>query len=102
MAITLSIIGIAFAAICVWLTVRVVNRRERWAKWTLAITVAMPVLYMLSLGPLIWLGARGVMYSGYGDHLRIYGTPARVAHDYGPEPVRRALRWYEVTAESFL
>jgi len=27
-----AIIGIAFAAFCVWLAVRIVNRRERWAK----------------------------------------------------------------------
>jgi len=24
-------VGIAFAAFCIWLTVRIVNRRERWA-----------------------------------------------------------------------
>jgi len=27
------------AAFCVWLTVRIVNRRERWAKWTLAFAI---------------------------------------------------------------
>jgi hypothetical protein len=28
---TLAVTGVAFAAFCVWLTVRIVNRRERWA-----------------------------------------------------------------------
>ena len=36
MTLFLSTLAVAFAALCVWLTVRIVNRRERWAKWTLA------------------------------------------------------------------
>lgn len=52
MALVLSIFGIAFAASCVWLTVRIVNRREKWATWTLAFTVTgLPTLYVLSFGP---------------------------------------------------
>ena len=46
------------AAIFVWLTVRVINRRERWAKWTLATVVAMPTLYFASFGPACWLVSR--------------------------------------------
>jgi hypothetical protein len=44
--ILLSTLAVAFAAFCVWLTVRIVNRRERWAKWTLAVVVGLPVLYV--------------------------------------------------------
>jgi len=47
---TLSILAIAFTAFCVWMTVRIVNRREQWAKWTLAIVVA-SILYVASFGP---------------------------------------------------
>jgi type VI protein secretion system component VasK len=36
MAIVLLALSVAFAAFCVWLVVRIINRRERWAKWTLA------------------------------------------------------------------
>jgi len=32
----MPIIGITFTAFCVWLAVQVLNRRERWAKWTAA------------------------------------------------------------------
>jgi hypothetical protein len=32
MLIVLSAIGVAFAAFWVWLAVRIINRRERWAK----------------------------------------------------------------------
>ena len=51
MAILLLTVAVAFAAFCVWLTVRIVNRRERWAKWTLAAVVGVPVLYVASFGP---------------------------------------------------
>jgi hypothetical protein len=59
MAIALLIFGVAFAAFCVWLTVRIVNRRERWAKWTAA-GVVLFVLYPLSVGPMyaIFVGPR--------------------------------------------
>jgi hypothetical protein len=42
----------------VWLTVRIVNRRERWAKWTaIGIVVALPLLYVASFGPACWIRA---------------------------------------------
>jgi multisubunit Na+/H+ antiporter MnhE subunit len=48
MAIALAIFGVVFSAFCVWLTVRIVNRRERWAKWTLAgaLIVACPIAFV--------------------------------------------------------
>jgi hypothetical protein len=50
MSIILPGLAIAFAAFCVWLGVRAYNRRERWAKWTLA-GVLFPVIYVGSFGP---------------------------------------------------
>src|SRR5258708_27441077 len=58
MGIELAVLGIAFAAVCVWLIVRIVNRRDRWAKWTLAAVVGLPVLYLLSFGPACWISSR--------------------------------------------
>ena len=55
MTILLPILAVAFAAFCIWLTVRIVNRRERWAKWTLAAVIGAPVLYVASFGPACWL-----------------------------------------------
>jgi hypothetical protein len=54
MALDLLIFGVAFAAFCVWLTIRAINRPERWAKWTLAMAIMVPVLYVLSIGPAAW------------------------------------------------
>ncbi len=39
--------AVAFAAFCVWLAVRLVNRRERWTKWT---AVAWTAGVLLSAG----------------------------------------------------
>jgi hypothetical protein len=58
--IVLTALAVTFAATCVWLTVRIVNRRERWAKRTaVAITVA-TILYMLSTGPAAWIWVHAV------------------------------------------
>jgi hypothetical protein len=46
------------AAFCVCVTVRFVNRRERWAKWTLAALIGMPVCYVASIGPACWISSR--------------------------------------------
>jgi hypothetical protein len=50
MSIVVPTLAVAFAAVCVWLGVRVYNRRERWAKWTLGAVVGLPILYALSFG----------------------------------------------------
>ncbi len=48
----IEILGVAFAALCVGLTVRVMNRRERWAKRVLFATIILvPVIYLGSFGP---------------------------------------------------
>ena len=58
MTLLLPTLAVAFAAFCVWLTVRISNRRERWAKWTLAGVVGVPVLYVASFGPACWIVSR--------------------------------------------
>ncbi len=59
MAVALAISGVAFAAFCVWLGVRIVNRRERWAKNLAAITISLA--YPLSIGPAYWLMSRAYL-----------------------------------------
>jgi hypothetical protein len=38
--------------------VRILNRRERWAKRTLAAVIGIPTLYVLSFGPACWISSR--------------------------------------------
>jgi hypothetical protein len=94
MAVVLSIFGVAYAALCVWLLVRVINRRERWAKRMAAVIAALPLLYVVSFGPACWMIAR--------PKLRDIQTPARGAVIFWPLGLAAmsdtsggtALRWW--------
>jgi apolipoprotein N-acyltransferase len=87
LAIVLPILAVAFSAFCVWLVVRIVNRRDRWAKWTLAATVGLPVVYLLSTGPVIWLWRRDLLPYSVIDVLY---EPFMNA----PDPIYEAVKWY--------
>src|SRR5258708_2714913 len=63
------IFGVAFAAFCLWLAVRIINRREKWAKRT-ALGLALAMIYPLSLGPACWFTGR--MNFGPGAISAIY------------------------------
>ena len=44
--------SMALASFCVWLTVQIVNRRERWPRWVaVALILSAVVGYPLSIGP---------------------------------------------------
>jgi hypothetical protein len=95
MLIVLSVIGVAFAAFCVWLTVRIVNRRERWAKWTAGgLAVCLPVLYVLGIGPAIWLYQRKLMPDSVATEIEQFYLPLAWLRAIGPEPISDAFDWY--------
>ncbi len=59
---TIILPAVAFAAFCVWLAVRIVDRRERWAKRTaIALILWMLVAYPLSMGPIWRLRSKGAL-----------------------------------------
>jgi len=82
-------IAVASAAFCVWLTVRIVNRREKWAKWALAAMAGVPLMYVASFGPLCWVLAipadefRQRLNERQRDGL-ISDLPNRLAYFYWP------------------
>ena len=94
MTIIFPALAVVFAAFCVWLGVRIVNRRERWAKWTLAATFGLPVVYVLSFGPACWWISRSskdeVLISP-----RFYSPIGSMAVRY-PGPIRNAIVWFGV------
>src|SRR5262249_17764059 len=91
MAVALSIFGVAFAALCVWLTVRIVNRRERWAKRTLAAAIiGVPVLYVATFGPACWITSQ-LQYGNYA--VSAFYKPLVGICWKGLDPFG-ALRWY--------
>jgi hypothetical protein len=58
MSILLPVLAVAFVAFCIWLGVRIYNRRERWAKWMAVGVALLPVLYVAGFGPVGWLVGR--------------------------------------------
>ena len=96
------ILAFAFAAFCVWLTVRIINRRERWAKWTLAIVVGLPVLYVVSFGPACWWFSRSFQPTASWalsspKPIRIVPSiysPVALTAMRGPTSLMLAIRWY--------
>jgi hypothetical protein len=84
-------LSVAIAAFAVWLTVRIVNRRERWAiRLAITIGASLPFIYLLSFGPACWIASRrdstkevSVVYSSFGRTLAS-----------GPIWARRVVRAY--------
>lgn len=93
MTLLLPTLAVAFAAYCVWLTVRVVNRKERWAKRTLAATLALPVLYVASFGPACRMAAKHML--SYGEIGTAY-FPIIWISIKGPYPMRFAIERYVI------
>lgn len=91
MTIILPSLAVAFAAFCVWLTVRIVNRRERWAKRTLAVMLILST-YPLSVGPVAWLEAHNCVPQWLYD-VPLY-QPIQWLRDNGPDPIVEAINWY--------
>lgn len=52
MIIVLPALAVAYAAVCVWLAVRIINRREKWASWT---AVALLVVSIFLAYAIWWL-----------------------------------------------
>jgi hypothetical protein len=73
--------GVTFAAFCVWLAVRIVNRRERWAMW-MAVAGTCVFAYPLSAGPLFWINEHWL-----GESQAVYAIyqPLIWVAEHGPE-----------------
>ncbi len=96
MTTALSVTGVALAAFCIWLGVRIVNRRERWAKWTAATLVMLFVVYPLSIGPVAWVKTRFAAPSGmFNVALSVVYGPILIVGLYGPQPLRHLFQCYE-------
>jgi hypothetical protein len=92
----IAALAVAFAAFCIWLTVRIVNRRERWAKRTAAAVILVGLVgYPLSTGPAGWMRANGWIGPDTDRSLHRFYSPLKWQFRNSPEPIRRAIRRYE-------
>ncbi len=85
-----------YVALLIWLTVRIVNRKERWAKWTLAVVVGLLVLYVLSFGPACWIYSRTFEQESSST---VWDIAHRIYYPIlrqwdGSGPVSSAIDWY--------
>ena len=98
MAKILSILAVVLAAFVVWLGVRIFNRRERWAKRTaVGLALGLPVLYVLSIGPAIWLSARDISLGLSFDGRRFtdsFYQPVLWSMVEGPSFFGTAISWW--------
>jgi|SRR5579863_7731078 len=92
----LPTLAVAFTAFCVWLTVRIVNRRERWAKWMLAVNIGTPVLYLASFGPACRLVRHEQLSARTAAHAY---RPLLSGSKSGPDWLLCAVMWYGGTNE---
>jgi hypothetical protein len=91
MKILLPASAVACAAFCLWLTVRIANRRERWARWTMTAVVGLAVLYVVSIGPAIMLVNQERCPIWFGDIFStVYGPSLRLTR-HAPWPIRHAI-----------
>jgi hypothetical protein len=93
----IPIVAAASAAFCIWITVRIINRRERWAKWTLAGAFGVPLLYAVSFGPACWWLSTPLDLKFDGKTFKeapiLYG-PIGWATQLAPEPLASSINWY--------
>jgi hypothetical protein len=88
------ILGVALAASFVWLVIRLINRRERWAKRLAAALVAMLVAYLLSFGPIARLESRGGWSQSQETAFEVLYFPFFCGVNFGPQWIRSPLYWY--------
>jgi hypothetical protein len=91
MTIVLAVLGLAFTAFVVWLTVRIVNRRERWAKRVAISLVVAAVVYPLSIGPATWLNERELLPNAALSSIYL---PLFWMYEHAPRSLQAAADWY--------
>jgi hypothetical protein len=87
-------LAVAFAAFAVWLTVRIVNRKERWAKWTAAVLAVALIVYPVSAGPWCYAMGRYGAESPFIDATYSIYVPLQTAVSFAPDCVSDAFHGY--------
>jgi hypothetical protein len=95
MALILLIVGIAFESTCLWLSVRIFNKREPFTQLALAIAIGLPVAYILAEGPLGWVIYHQIAPESIETLIdTIFTQPIGLAFEAAPEEIQIAYCWY--------
>jgi hypothetical protein len=97
MTTVLARLGLAFAALAVWLTVRIINRRERWAKRTAVALTVVLLGYPLSFGPACWIIDRwehgDINRNSVRFTAKVYAPFVQMAYE-GPQWISGPIFWW--------
>jgi hypothetical protein len=90
-----TVIGLVAGAFCIWLTVRLVNRRKKRSAtfWVTLLVLAVLVGYPLSFGPAFWLYSR-LMTTPIGHFANRFYHPIILTWRSGPEWIAGPIGWY--------
>jgi hypothetical protein len=89
----IAAIGVALAAFCIWLTVRIINRGEAWAKRLLTSLIVVLVIYPATTGPLVCLDAHDLLPRWMNGPIDFFYAPLEILGN-GSRTVRRAMIGY--------
>jgi hypothetical protein len=70
------------------------RKKPSAAFWAIVLMVAVPVLYVLSFGPAMWLFWSKWAFAGYYEVLRFIYAPIFYLIAHGPETISQALTRY--------
>jgi len=90
----LATLSLMLAAFAVWLGVRLVNRRQSWAKRTAMVLFAVLIGYPLSIRPACWLVQMEVVHLNSVAHAY---CPVILLLEGAPRPVYWLAKWYAGT-----
>ena len=95
MTILFMTLAVAFAAFCVWLMVRIVNRGWKPGR-RFGIFAGLAVLsaYPLSFGPFTAIAVSGYMPNSVSAGIYPFYRPIEMIGSRGPEPFKSAVNWY--------
>src|SRR5262245_35651024 len=91
--------GLVFAAFCIWLGIRIANRREKRAKRTAIALAVLMLVYVLSIGPVNWIESRVETPEFVEEAQYHFYYPLDSIMMYGPEWLRTSLFWWKELGE---
>lgn len=69
------------------------RKSKPWSIW-IVVALVLPVVYVLSAGPLHWVDCQGGFHPVVRNAIMTFYTPLQMLSQSGPKPVRVAIEWY--------
>jgi len=70
------------------------RKKLGWTVWATEALVGLPLLYLASFGPSVWLANHGYVSDGVSEFIATVYFPIVWLHVDGPGPISHAIEWY--------